>query len=110
MGEDIPIDRYVANFFIALAIGLQLLIYCFFGNELTWWGLEIGRAAYNTPWYQLTPKLRRYIVLIMLRSQKPNYMVGKKLVVCSMQSYAAVRVFLLWVCLWTKPHMCFFST
>lgn len=90
VGENISVDRHIANVVTGIVALTELLIYCYYGNEVTYQGVQVAQAAYATPWYRLPPRLRRYVYVMMMRAQRPNVLMGLKMVNCSLASYTSV--------------------
>nr|AJF23808.1 olfactory receptor OR47 [Planotortrix octo] len=56
-------------FFVAMII--QLALQCFTGNELTLQTERVSDAVMQSKWERMTPRVRRYLLLAMLRAQRP---------------------------------------
>ncbi|XP_026755601.2 uncharacterized protein LOC113515548 [Galleria mellonella] len=56
-------------FFVAMII--QLAIQCFTGNELTLQAAKVADAVMHSKWEQMSPSLRRLLLLMMMRAQRP---------------------------------------
>ncbi|XP_073942973.1 uncharacterized protein isoform X2 [Choristoneura fumiferana] len=56
-------------FFVAMII--QLAIQCFTGNELTLQTERVSNAVMQSKWERMTPRVRRYLLMAMLRAQRP---------------------------------------
>ncbi|XP_063824129.1 putative odorant receptor 19b [Ostrinia nubilalis] len=56
-------------FFIAMII--QLAIQCFTGNELTLEAARIADAVMQCKWERMPPSLRRMLIMVMMRAQRP---------------------------------------
>lgn len=90
LGADISVDRQFANVVTSILALIELLIYCYFGNEVTAEGERIAVAAYATDWHRQEPRQRRYVRLMLMRAQKANVLTGLKLAKCSLASYTSV--------------------
>lgn len=89
-GQDITIDRHIANGITSIVALMELLIYCYFGNAVTAEGERVADAAYAAPWYRCAPRLRRRLLLVQMRAQQPDFFEGFKVVVCTLESYTSV--------------------
>nr|QPX50378.1 odorant receptor [Grapholitha molesta] len=56
-------------FFIAMII--QLAIQCFTANELTLQAERVSDAVMQSKWENMTPRVRRYLLMAMMRAQRP---------------------------------------
>ncbi|XP_047984251.1 uncharacterized protein LOC125224822 isoform X1 [Leguminivora glycinivorella] len=56
-------------FFIAMII--QLAIQCFTANELTLQAERVSDAVMQSKWERMTPRIRRYLLMAMVRAQRP---------------------------------------
>ncbi|KMQ86535.1 odorant receptor 67c, partial [Lasius niger] len=67
--------RSIVFYFV---MNLEAFIYCFAGEYLSTKSKMIGDAAYNSLWYDVTPKQSRIVHLVILRSQKQlTFTIGK---------------------------------
>ncbi|XP_053593777.1 odorant receptor 4-like [Microplitis demolitor] len=60
---------YIMLFF---ALSLNILILCYFSELLNSQFIEIGNQCYMTDWYKIPLKARKYFILIMNMSQRPQ--------------------------------------
>ncbi|CAD1475246.1 unnamed protein product, partial [Heterotrigona itama] len=51
-----------------VSVMVQLLLYCYVGERLTFESTDIADTAYNCEWYSLPPKNARLLVIIMCRA------------------------------------------
>ncbi|XP_013190239.2 uncharacterized protein LOC106134684 [Amyelois transitella] len=56
-------------FFVAMII--QLALQCFTANELTLQAARVGDAVMQSRWERMPPRLRRLLIMVMMRSQRP---------------------------------------
>uniref|UniRef100_A0A0K8TUS6 Odorant receptor n=1 Tax=Epiphyas postvittana TaxID=65032 RepID=A0A0K8TUS6_EPIPO len=56
-------------FFVAMII--QLALQCFTGNELTLQAERVSDAVMQSKWDRMTPRVRRYLLMAMMRAQRP---------------------------------------
>ncbi|XP_067633448.1 odorant receptor 10a [Eurosta solidaginis] len=54
-----------------LAVLGQLFIYCYGGSMVSESSVRLATVAFGCNWYACNPKLRRYILMIISRSQRP---------------------------------------
>lgn len=88
--QNITIDRQIANLITGIVALVELLIYCYYGNEVTYHGILVSDAAYATTWYKFPARLRRYLYVMILQAQRPKVFMGLKIVNCSLESYTSV--------------------
>ncbi|CAD6201194.1 GSCOCT00000003001.3-RA-CDS [Cotesia congregata] len=60
---------YIMLFF---ALSLNILILCYFSELLNSEFIEVGNQLYMTEWYKIPSKARRYFILIINMSQRPQ--------------------------------------
>lgn len=53
----------------------------------------IGDAAYDSNWYDFPLELRKYIFLMIVRSQKPIDFTGFGIIHCSLENFGKVSLF-----------------
>lgn len=68
----------------------QLLIYSRLSENITEDLFATGDLFYESPWYQLPPKLQKLYILPIQRSQKVFRLKGLKIIECSMGVCASV--------------------
>ncbi|KAF7284539.1 hypothetical protein GWI33_021989 [Rhynchophorus ferrugineus] len=54
-----------------IAYSVAMFYSCHAGQNISDESMSIGDAVYNSNWYEAKPKIRKYLVLMILRSQKP---------------------------------------
>ncbi|KAJ9596542.1 hypothetical protein L9F63_012441, partial [Diploptera punctata] len=54
----------------------QIGFMCFFGQHITTESAAVYEAAYESPWYQQSPKFRRMIWMVVERARKPAALSG----------------------------------
>ncbi|KDR11039.1 Odorant receptor Or2 [Zootermopsis nevadensis] len=75
-----------------LAVALtQLLLFCWYGNDLTYESDSLTKAMYNTPWNDFSVCFRKNLGIMISRSMKPSYLTGGKLYIMSLETYRRVR-------------------
>lgn len=65
-------------------------VLCRMATSATFHVAKIGEVAFNTNWYKYPPNLRKYLVLIMVRSRNPTYFTGLKLFPCTLEVFMRV--------------------
>lgn len=50
----------------------------------------INQAVYNIEWYEYPPSLRKHLVIMMMRTQKPTHIKGFKMITCSLETFMSV--------------------
>lgn len=65
--------------------------FCTFANKVTDQIADIGDSAYETNWYLFSPTLKKFVWLIINRSQDPVYFTGLGLVNCTLEVFGNVR-------------------
>ncbi|XP_070506820.1 putative odorant receptor 92a [Chironomus tepperi] len=78
------IARY---FFVPIGLIVQIFVQCFFAQQLIDSTAAISTSVYNTEWYSGSVKLRRFILLIIYRSQKPQTIKAWKFFDLSMATF-----------------------
>ncbi|XP_025164026.1 odorant receptor 4-like [Harpegnathos saltator] len=69
---------------------LEAFIFCYAGEYLINKSKAIGYAAYDSAWYNMEPKDRRILLLIILRSQKQLTLTIGKLMDLSLQRFTSI--------------------
>lgn len=73
-----------------LAFIFMMFIFCYFGNVVTTKSAAVADKAYQTMWYKYPVRMQPHIILIMMQSQKPFYLKGYELMLCSLQNFTWV--------------------
>lgn len=68
-----------------------LFVTCRCGQTLIDESADVGRVAFSTRWYDASPALRRNLVLIILRSQRPLTLTATSLGVMSLEVFLKVQ-------------------
>lgn len=66
---------------------------CYFPNKITTYCSDIGNIVYQSEWYRLSPKLQKYLQLVIKRSQRPVFLHGFKIIRCSMETFSKVGTY-----------------
>ncbi|KAJ8975933.1 hypothetical protein NQ317_014893, partial [Molorchus minor] len=94
LGIEIIMDDNVFNSFrFAMHLGGwlgMLFLICFYGQTLMDISTDISKAVYETEWYTKAPTIRKSLVLILLRSQKPLVLRAAGLKVMSLATFLGV--------------------
>ncbi|CAG4935342.1 unnamed protein product [Colias eurytheme] len=87
MGEWAQIPGVVLFLFSVL---LQILMISVFGENIMRESSKIGQSAYFCNWYNMDQKSKKIILLLMLRSNKPQMLTAYKFSVISYQSFTKI--------------------
>ncbi|XP_059061480.1 odorant receptor Or1-like [Achroia grisella] len=68
----------------------QVFIYCYQGNQLSHESSDISSAAYLCPWYMMSPKLRRDLLIVMIRSRRIAKITAGGFTTLSLDSFMAI--------------------
>ncbi|XP_052758217.1 odorant receptor Or1 isoform X1 [Galleria mellonella] len=68
----------------------QVFIYCYQGNQLSTESSEISTAAYLCPWYLMSPRLRRDLLIVMTRSRRIAKITAGGFTTLSLSSFMAI--------------------
>lgn len=52
---------------------------------------NIRNHVYNTKWYEYLQNKQKYVILILIRTQKDVYFNGLKIIQCDLNSFTQVR-------------------
>lgn len=52
--------------------------------------VNVGHSAYGVPWYQMDEGLRKLLVMIILRSQRPPKITSGKFFIINLSTYLSV--------------------
>nr|AXF48792.1 odorant receptors OR47 [Lobesia botrana] len=63
--------RLVTSLAFFMAMIIQLAIQCFTANELTLQAERVSDAIMQSKWECMTPRVRRYLLVAMMRAQRP---------------------------------------
>lgn len=53
---------------------------------------QYGNAAYESNWYNQSPKNQKLLILLIARAQKPNIFMGYKMIYCSLEAFGKVNI------------------
>ncbi|KAG5870808.1 hypothetical protein JTB14_005358 [Gonioctena quinquepunctata] len=80
--------RFVQMMIYFVAMMTQLVMYCWFGNEIM--SSATKDACYEFEWFDSDLKTRKFLILIMERSKRPLFLTAGKFSVLSLQSFTSV--------------------
>ncbi|CAH2087482.1 unnamed protein product [Euphydryas editha] len=83
-------EQIPAIILFLLSIFLQLLMICVFGENLIRESNKIGEAALTCKWYKMDKKSKNSILLLMIRSNRPQILTAYKFSVMSHQSFTKI--------------------
>lgn len=67
-------------------------LFCYFATFATYRVAAIAQAAYDSNWLDLPPRLQKYIILIITRSQETIHFTGFGLFSCTLEVLGKVRI------------------
>ncbi|XP_056637748.1 odorant receptor 42a-like [Diorhabda sublineata] len=80
MASSVPMDspEFFSQMEYFSCVLLQLMLFCYFGNEITSASEEIRSALFECDWMSGSTRFKKSIVLTMIRMQRPLYLtIGK---------------------------------
>ncbi|GLV41186.1 Odorant receptor 49b [Carabus blaptoides fortunei] len=69
----------------------QLSIYCYNGNEISMQSEQISAAAYNTDWFGAEDSVKKNLILMMVRAQRPIKISAGKFVFLSLATFMNIH-------------------
>lgn len=75
---------------VVIAHSTVLFIFCYCGNRVTDSFEQISVAAYNSIWYMYPMEMRKKLPTIIQMAEKPIYITGLSLIVCSLETFKVV--------------------
>ncbi|XP_063532792.1 uncharacterized protein LOC134743329 [Cydia strobilella] len=63
--------RLVTSLAFFMAMIIQLALQCFTANELTLQAERVSDAVMQSKWERMSPRVRRYLLIAMMRAQRP---------------------------------------
>ncbi|KAL1512815.1 hypothetical protein ABEB36_002338 [Hypothenemus hampei] len=85
------LDFLVMSLYCNAAL-FQLVVYCWFGNEIIVYSADISNACYDCNWLNMSTTARNMLFLIMERSKRPFYLTAGNFFTLSLQSLTSVRI------------------
>lgn len=84
----------IGLFFCIECVGIGLFwpyLLCDSATSATLTVAQLGGIAYSSEWYKYPPNVRKYVVLIIVRSQEPVYFTGLKIIPCTLEVFMKVH-------------------
>ncbi|PSN43949.1 Odorant receptor 71 [Blattella germanica] len=69
---------------------MQILMYCWFGNDLTYESDSLTKAMYDSPWYEASVEYRKNLCIMMARTVKLCYLTGGQLYIASLETFRSI--------------------
>lgn len=85
-------SQFMQNMFYWCDIAVQVLIYCYFGDEVTEEAANVSKAITEMDWTDASKSSRKALVLVIARSQKPLYMTAGGFVPLSLPIFMSVTI------------------
>ncbi|XP_056637746.1 odorant receptor 4-like [Diorhabda sublineata] len=80
MASSLPMNspEFFAQMEYFSCVLLQLMLFCYFGNEITLASQEIRNALFDCDWFGSSVRFRKTMIITMVRTQRPLYLtIGK---------------------------------
>ncbi|CAG4982797.1 unnamed protein product [Colias eurytheme] len=68
----------------------QIFMSCYFGDMIVTSSLQVHAALYRCKWYDAEPSIKRTILIIMLRSQKPCSVTAAKFATLNISAFTTI--------------------
>ncbi|XP_057318426.1 odorant receptor 67c-like isoform X2 [Microplitis mediator] len=81
---------FAGSFAFLAGMVIQILLPCFFADQLTVEFLDISTGIYNTKWYNLSNNIRRSVVIILRKSYQPVTITSIFFIILSLESFMKV--------------------
>ncbi|KAL4707277.1 hypothetical protein ACJJTC_019815 [Scirpophaga incertulas] len=82
--------EFVSMITYTLCILTELLLFCFYGNEITLESIKLTDAAYSMDWLEMPVPLRRSLIIFMERIKQPIEPMAGSLVPLSNSTYVSI--------------------
>ena len=83
---------YTFDFFYLISIAVQIWLFCYFGQKLINSSTAIANGIYDQDWMDLDDnEFKKYVVLIILRAQRPMRLTAMGFADISLETFATVR-------------------
>ncbi|EFA10800.2 odorant receptor 94a [Tribolium castaneum] len=82
--------QFYAELVYMVAMGFQLYLYCWFGNEVTLMASEIPVNVWKADWYDCDQSFKKSMIFTMTRMQKPIYMTVGKFAPLTLQTFVYI--------------------
>ncbi|XP_036141687.1 uncharacterized protein LOC105840961 [Monomorium pharaonis] len=89
IGSPNALEQIMKSFLFFTITNLEAFIFCYAGEYLNNKSNEIGIAAYNCEWYDLKSTESRFLLFIILRSQKQLTLTVGKMMDLSLQTFTS---------------------
>nr|AXY83389.1 putative odorant receptor 10 [Conopomorpha sinensis] len=63
--------EFFSMIFYMSCILVQIFLYCFYGNEITYESMKIMESVYEMNWLDISPSQRRALIIFMERVKRP---------------------------------------
>lgn len=73
-------------------VNSNIFTYCYFGNKVTTKFTEVADAIYTTNWYEYPMQQQRYLIYVLIRSQRIFSFTGYFISSCSLGTYKSVNM------------------
>ncbi|XP_063538189.1 odorant receptor 85b-like isoform X1 [Cydia strobilella] len=80
----------IKNLFVANIILVCIYTCCYYGQNLTDASVDIAQAAYESQWHLKSHEYKKCILIIMLRSQKAQYIKSTSFTNVSLQTFTKI--------------------
>lgn len=87
VGLDLFLFQCLATLFVAISM---IFTYCYFGQKITTKCEEIANVIYATKWYEFPQDEQKYLMLMMIRAQRPFAFSGYFCSTCALATFKAV--------------------
>jgi odorant receptor len=88
------LSDFLLEFSLSLiSLLIQIFLLCFYGNKLTTASGNVAKAAYDSGWHEMQNKMvKKSLVLMMQRSQRPTVLKGLKFIAVSLAAFTTVCI------------------
>lgn len=76
---------------VLFSLGL-LYIFFYFGQKLNSNLLELSDMIYQSEWHQYTPSVRRFVLLMIMKAQRPVYLSAYGLIELNSENFVNVSM------------------
>ncbi|XP_063627283.1 odorant receptor 49b-like [Cydia splendana] len=85
-------DLVAVSWIVAYMLLFALMLFgdCYFGNVIHDKSTELATAAYSSPWLEMPQDLKKNLVLVIARAQKPLALTAYSLVTVSLPTFTTV--------------------
>lgn len=75
-----------------LAVVWELFLFCYYGSKLSAKSFELLDALYESMWYEYPIEYQRYVMVMMMRMQRPLVLTGYDVVLCTLPTFTTVHL------------------